>query len=616
MASFSILYNVNSRFFTLLKSYLFFILLFVVQKPLFMLYHWDQASKASLGDWFAVIWHGLPMDLSTAGYFVVIPALLLIASIWVDRKYIAPAINVYSIVVLVVITLIFLVDIVLYTYWGFRIDTTPLFYLKSPKDALASASTWMLILGILSFALCFAGVYWLFRRFVLRFYLQMPRVPARRVPYTVYMTLITALLFIPIRGGISVSTMNVGTAYFSNVLFLNHSAVNPVFNLIASFGAENNFEKQYRFMDDKEAHRLFAELREKPVAADSVPSLLNQQRPNVIFFILESFMSKDIEALGGLPVAQNLSKLCGEGVVFTHIYANSFRTDRGIIANLSGYPAQPTTSIMKYPAKSQSLPSIQKSLKKAGYACSYYYGGDADFTNMRSYLMSSGIDKIISDKDFSLKERISKWGAPDHILIRRLLTDLQHPPRQPFLTIVQTLSSHEPFEVPMHRFKDPYLNSVAYTDSCLGVFIEAMKRSPLWKNTLLVFVPDHAMRYPATIENTNPNRYKIPIIWAGGAVRKPTKIERYGSQIDQAATLLYQLGIDHSAFTFSKNLLNRNNPQFGFFDFVDGFGFASPQREVVYDHAQKKVVYGDPASVEFTKGKAFLQCLYDDLAKR
>ena len=127
------------------------------------------------------------MDLSTAGYFVVIPALLLIASIWVDRKYIAPAINVYGIVVLFVITLIFLVDIVLYSYWGFRIDTTPLFYLKSPKDALASASTWMLILGILSFALCFAGVYWLFRRFVLRFYLQMPRVPARRVPYTVYM---------------------------------------------------------------------------------------------------------------------------------------------------------------------------------------------------------------------------------------------------------------------------------------------------------------------------------------------------------------------------------------------------------------------------------------------
>jgi phosphoglycerol transferase MdoB-like AlkP superfamily enzyme len=168
----------------------------------------------------------------------------------------------------------------------------------------------------------------------------------------------------------------------------------------------------------------------------------------------------------------------------------------------------------------------------------------------------------------------------------------------------------------MQRNENPYLNSVAYTDSCLGVFIETLKQSPLWKNTLLVFVPDHTMRYPDTIQNTDPNRYKIPIIWAGGAISKPMRVERYGSQIDLAATLLYQLGIDHSDFTFSKNLLNPNNPQFGFFTFVDGFGFASPQREVVYDHAQKKVVYGDPTSEEVANGKAFLQCLYDDLAKR
>jgi len=607
---------VNSRFFTLLKSYLFFILLFVVQKPLFMFYHWDQASKASFGDWFAVIWHGLPMDLSTAGYFTVVPALLLIASIWVDRKYIVPAVNVYGIVVLFVISLIFLVDIELYSHWGFRIDTTPFFYLKSPKDALASISTGMLLVGVVCLALCFAGVYLLFRRYILDRFRKLPKVPVRRVPYTVYMTLITALLFIPIRGGFSVATMNVGTAYFSSQLFLNHSAVNPVFNLLASIGSETHFDKQYRFMDDDEAHRIFRTLTEQPVGTDSIPSLLNQQRPNVIFFILESFMSKDIAALGGLPVAQNLSKLCSEGVVFTNMYANSFRTDRGIISNLSGYPAQPTTSIMKYPAKSQSLPSIQKSLRKAGYYASYYYGGDADFTNMRSYLLSSGIEKLVSDKDFLLKERMSKWGAPDHILIRRLLTDLQHPPRQPFVTIVQTLSSHEPFEVPMHRFKDPYLNSVAYTDSCLGVFINEFKKSPLWENTLVVFVPDHAMRYPSTIENTDPNRYKIPLIWAGGAVKKPAKIGRYGAQMDIAATLLYQLGIPHNEFTFSKNLLNPRSPEFGFFDFVDGFGFATPRMTVVYDHAQKKVVYGDPNSKEFRQGKALLQCLYDDLGKR
>jgi len=63
----------------------------------------------------------------------------------------------------------------------------------------------------------------------------------------------------------------------------------------------------------------------------------------------------------------NLTRLAEEGIFFTNFYANSFRTDRGLVSILSGYPAQPTTSIMKYPVKSQSLPAISKSLRKEGY---------------------------------------------------------------------------------------------------------------------------------------------------------------------------------------------------------------------------------------------------------
>lgn len=609
----------KSRLLALVKSYLFFIAFFVVQKPLFLLYHWNQSSNASVGEWLAVMWHGLPLDFSTAGYLVVFPALLLLASIWVGSKYISPVMHVYSLVMLLVTTLIFLIDIELYSYWGFRIDTTPLFYLSTPKDALASISIWMLLVAAVCFLVLAAGAYWLFRRFVLRSFKQLPVVgnPVRRVLYGVCMLVLTGLLFLPIRGGVTVSTMNVGKVYFSDVLFLNHAAVNPAFNLMASFESEANLSEQYRFMEATEADSLFAELKDKPANPDSVPSLLNTNRPNIILFILESFMSKNLEALGGEPMAEHLNRLCDEGVLFTHLYANSFRTDRGIVSILSGYPAQPTFSIMKIPAKSQSLPSIQKTLKQEGYNCSYYYGGDADFTNMRSYLKSSGIDRLVSDTDFPLKDRLSKWGAQDHVLVQRLLSDMQQKPtKEPFLTIVQTLSSHEPFDVPMQRCEHPYVNSVAYTDSCLGVFLEAFRQSPLWNNTLLVFIPDHTMRYPSNTANANPDRYKIPMIWAGGAVQQAMRVDRYGSQIDLAATLLYQLGIDHSDFTFSKNVMNPANPEFGFFTFVDGFGFATPQREVVYDHAQNKVVHGDPASSEVANGKAFLQRVYDDLAKR
>lgn len=135
--------------------------------------------------------------------------------------------------------------------------------------------------------------------------------------------------------------------------------------------------------------------------ADSLHTLFNTQRPDVLFVILESFSSRLMTALGGEPnIAVHLDSLSKEGVLFTNFYANSFRTDRGLVAILSGYPAQPTTSIMKYPRKTQSIPAIAGSLRKAGYGTKYYYGGDADFTNMRSYLMSSGFEDIVSDQDF------------------------------------------------------------------------------------------------------------------------------------------------------------------------------------------------------------------------
>jgi phosphoglycerol transferase MdoB-like AlkP superfamily enzyme len=116
------------------------------------------------------------------------------------------------------------------------------------------------------------------------------------------------------------------------------------------------------------------------------------KKPNVVFIILESFMSKTMTSLKGLPdVAVNMDKFAEEGVLFTNFYANSFRTDRGLVAILSGYPAQPTTSIMKYPRKTENLPSIPRSLKANGYNLQYYYGGDANFTNMRSYLVSTAL---------------------------------------------------------------------------------------------------------------------------------------------------------------------------------------------------------------------------------
>ena len=67
----------KKRIIQFLTTYFLFVLLFVLQKPVFMVYYHDLYADVSFGDYFSVMWHGLPLDLSLAGYLTAIPGLIL-----------------------------------------------------------------------------------------------------------------------------------------------------------------------------------------------------------------------------------------------------------------------------------------------------------------------------------------------------------------------------------------------------------------------------------------------------------------------------------------------------------------------------------------------------------
>jgi Phosphoglycerol transferase and related proteins, alkaline phosphatase superfamily len=378
----------------------------------------------------------------------------------------------------------------------------------------------------------------------------------------------------------------------------------------------DDFGSQYQFFDKDEAASIF-EQQNKHVASDSITSLLHSERPNIILFMLESF-SYDV-AMDSV-IAPNMSRLAKEGVLFDNFYANSFRTDRGIVSILSGYPAHPTEAILKHPRKTESLPSIPKSLRKAGYANqSMYYGGDIQFANMLSYIVGScGIQDVISDKDFPVRERLTKWGVPDQPLLDRLYRDLTEKPQQePFCKVVLTLSSHEPFDVPVDTFDVPFLNSVNYTDKCIGDFVSALKKTELWDNTLVVFLADHAMQsYPQGTNNYEKSRFKIPMLWVGGSIKQPLVVEDFGSQNDLAATLLSQLNVDYSDYKFSKDILDWQGAKFSFYSYVNGFCMMDSSNIYIYDNNLQKSLEqtGNPNMEK--QAKAYFQMMYLDLGER
>ena len=627
------------------KTYATFVVLFVLQKPLFLFLEKGSATQP-LDNIFtelpAVIWHGLPLDLSMAGYLSVIPGFLSIAVVWLKRDLVKPIMNIYFIIASLFITCSFLLNASLYPYWKYPLDSTPLFYFfTSPADAIASVSIWQVILSIVILIVLTIGVW-----FTLRMRGEKRQQYSRysygyggfgsgkrnrfddfdrhRGRTSIILLLLTGLLFLPIRGGITVSTMNTGQAYYSQNAYLNHSAVNPLFSLLESITHQEDFASQYRFMKDKEADKIFATMTS--TSDENTYPLLNEATfkkgtPDILIVIMESFASDIMPSMGSYKdVAVCLDSIAQQSILFTRFYANSFRTDRGMVSILSGYPAQPTTSIMRYPRKTSQLPSIARNLAKyKNYKTTYYYGGDADFCNMRSYLVSQGYQHIISDANFPIEDKLSKWGVPDHILAAKMMEDIkaQQNEKRPMLRILQTSSSHEPFEVPYHRLKDKRLNAFAYTDSVMGAIVREYRKLPRWKNTLIVFVPDHVGGYKENLNDHDRSRYQIPLILAGGAISRPMKVGIIGSQHDIAATLLGQLGVEHREFTFSKNMMSDATPKFAFFAVNDAFGIVSEENSLIYDNRAKRIVY-DKGEKGFNlkRGQAYLQKLYDDLAKK
>lgn len=627
------------------KTYATFVVLFVLQKPLFLFLEKGSATQPVdniFTELPAVIWHGLPLDLSMAGYLSVIPGFLSIAVVWLKRDLVKPIMNIYFIIASLFITCSFLLNASLYPYWKYPLDSTPLFYFfTSPADAIASVSIWQVILSIVILIVLTIGVW-----FTLRMRGEKRQQYSRysygyggfgsgkrnrfddfdrhRGRTSIILLLLTGLLFLPIRGGITVSTMNTGQAYFSQNAYLNHSAVNPLFSLFESITHQEDFASQYRFMKEKEADKIFATMTS--TSDENTYPLLNEATfkkgtPDILIVIMESFASDIMPSMGSYKdVAVCLDSIAQQSILFTRFYANSFRTDRGMVSILSGYPAQPTTSIMRYPRKTSQLPSIARNLAKyKNYKTTYYYGGDADFCNMRSYLVSQGYQHIISDANFPIEDKLSKWGVPDHILAAKMMEDIkaQQNEKRPMLRILQTSSSHEPFEVPYHRLKDKRLNAFAYTDSVMGAIVREYRKLPRWKNTLIVFVPDHVGGYKENLNDHDRSRYQIPLILAGGAISRPMKVGIIGSQHDIAATLLGQLGVEHREFTFSKNMMSDATPKFAFFAVNDAFGIVSEENSLIYDNRAKRIVY-DKGEKGFNlkRGQAYLQKIYDDLAKK
>jgi len=572
---------------------------------------------------FQSLWYGLKMDVSMAAYLTLVVCFFVIAALFIPffrRKYVY---FIYTGIILFIQLLITIVDSESYKAWGTRLDSTPLKYLSSPKEAWASISHLPVVWILLGLLVIYLLLFWVFRKTISKS-VDLLSGNNYRFVQALLLLLFTIALIVPIRGGIQLAPINQSSVYFCNVQYANNAAVNASWNFMHSVTKMKYLNKDlYKYMDETEADSVVRSLFEAEGRTEKIINDSSSVKPNVIIIIWESFTEKVLNKnIDGKPVIKFFPELIKEGIYFSNCYSAGDRTDKGLSAVLSSYPALPKESIINYPEKTAKLAGLGSLFFDNGYSTQFYYGGEPEFMNIKSYLNAQRYQQLITKKNFSEADMNSKWGAHDEVVMKRIVNDISKM-NQPFFTTWLTLSSHEPFETPVPAVfngKDKetkFLNSLHYTDSIVYRFINELKKLPSWKNTIVIISADHGHYLPITGKRADD--YRIPVLWLGGALKKQNLvIDKTVNQIDMAGSLVHQLNFPDNLYSFSKNIFDSTSKYWAFFTYNDGIGFVTDSSRTLFDNAGKRIVFEEGKSnTEHEKiAKALMQKIYSDFLKR
>lgn len=630
-----------------------FVFLGVIQAVIFMMAYADRFAGISFAQRLLALIYSVPQSLMVGAWVMLVPFVLGFVYVWIRGDWHRRFMIWYVTLIFAPMLFLCCLDWVLYGFWGFRLDTTPFIYVFDDPLEAARQSPWW------SFPLTFAvvfGLCWLVYRIMRLVYpprrsgsitrMNTGRAQQREGLYNLLLSVLMGIV-----GSGCFGLMGISSAYHSQQQVLNHAATSPIYSFFHSVRHQRQLlSQQYRFMSDDECQQAMQQFCDlalshgATVRADSILGPLWQQRtdsldqliaaqPNVLVVLFESFsgaachyLNPDADPL----IMPNVCQAMQQGIAFTQCYANSFRTERGIVSVLSAYPGQPTYSLMTDTPRCQHLPYLTQSFAQAGYSLQFIHGGDGQFCGLPAYLSAAGIERVISRQDYPDSQYDSPWGMHDAYMYDQIIQQMRHEvalpgdslpeyPAQPFFKVFTTLSSHEPFQVPMQRFADPYLNSVAYADSCFGAFISQLQADTLlWNNLLIIGLPDHCYaNYPDGIEQHSPQRYHIPMFWTGGAVHGHMDVDVLCQQTDLAATLLHRLHLPADDFQFSHDVFDIDAAHFAFYAWPDGFGLLTDTCRYVQDNYNAgSSLLGpdaDPAGTAQRLGQAYLQHLYDDM---
>ncbi len=600
----------------LLKPFFLWLLIFAIFKSFFLLFHSKLINEESFSEIIKVFTQSLKLDISSTSYVLIIPLLLAIFQFFIPTNFLKKINKYYHLLMLFFISFINVTDIVLFEYWHSKISLKSFLFLNNPSQIIASIGLEKFIMVLL-----FIAFHFFIGKAVLHKYLYKQKIKYSKsfISFIVFTLLSIGLIVIGLRGGLQNVPLNQSEAFYSKNNTLNYAGVNPLWNFLSVLFENRAYANTnpYIKIDKTEAIKIVENLYK--VEKDTSIKILKTNRPNIVYIALEGVNANVFKAFNHeKSYAPQIDLLMKEGYLFKEMYASGFRSDQGMVSIFSGFPPTPVSSICAQAEKFTQLPSLPKQLQEKDYNCSFYFGGEASFGNFKSYLIYNGFNPLIEVDDFPKDQRTQNLGVPDEFVFSKFAEEMKDV-KEPFFSMIFTQTTHEPYDMPFNKNvtdeRAKYLNTVQYVDSVIGKWYQKMKKMPWYKNTIFIISSDHAHAYPGNYVGWEKERYHIPFLVFGNALKDEFKEkENYKicSQVDIPKTLLAQMDIENKDFKWSKNFLNPYAKDFAFYSFVEAYCLRTPNNTCGWEYNWEKP-YGDCDSTFYQKqGQAFLQILYDD----
>jgi phosphoglycerol transferase MdoB-like AlkP superfamily enzyme len=526
-----------------------------IMRTVFLLYNTDQAMAMSWMDILLGYGVGFRFDLATIIIFNGIILLFIVLPLAINqRKVTFKVCNVLLILANAPILIVNAIDVVYYSFAEKRL-THELFTTASDfgsfKPSLLAEWWWLFLI----FILMLIALYLVLNRIALYFIRPVENRPLSR--RWVWALIFISCMYMGMHGGLQSEPLTISKAYVGDSFFSGSMGLNSAYTILTAVDWQQ--QEALRQIPEVDAVAMTRTMLrhpwDGPYLRDDYPllrqtSFLEPERHyNVVFLIIESLNARDVGILSGVDpsnsLTPNLDTLARHARVYRRYFANGTRSVESLPALLNSIPDifdRPTIGSHFMNNTHYGLPAM---LDERGYTSGFFCGARNGTMGFDRYAHVSGIQNYYGMDEYPWSERDydGYWGCADGPFFQ-WMGDQQGQMKEPFLSVLFSISNHHPFNLPKEGAADiaqlpvsRMQKTVKYTDRALGDYFKKVWNAPWRKNTIFIITGDHCFHEKSDPDRTFMENFHVPLFLIGPGI-EPGVDDRIGQHVSIMPTLI------------------------------------------------------------------------------